>query len=415
MRGNIRLACLGLCGAWCAVSFAQKSPGSALEGELLADASGRASFQSAGATAGHDGRFFVASSDGDFRLSVSGEVQFRYLSSFDADTEGGDDAVTGFQLHRTRLDFRGNVIDPKLTYRFLTNFNREDGTLELQDAYGEYELEGGAKVRWGQFKLPFDREFYVTSATTTLSMERSLVSSVFRLDRSQGVQLGREWDRLRLTGALSDGRRALNTAYYDEVEGDIALTGRAEVRLGEAGWKQFRDQTAFRGDASGALLGMGGHWQQDGSTGAPSDAGDDPDLFAFTADAGYESDGWNVLGAVVGRVIDWEGGDFTDWGVVAQGGVFLSERAELFARLAEVFPDGDRSGGDDDFSAITAGVNWYFVPKSHAAKLTAELTWYPDTQADSASIVKAPESGIILSPDEDGGQLGFGVQMQLIF
>jgi hypothetical protein len=389
--------------------------GTELARELLSDAGARASFQSSGATAGHDGRFFLASSDGNFKLQASGEVQFRYYSTFGAQDDGGNDIASGFQLNRTRLDLRGHVLDPKLTFRILTNFNRDGGTLELQDAYGEYELENGLKIRWGQFKLPFDREFFATSATQTQTIEPSIVSSVFRLDRSQGIQLSYEAERWRAFGAFSDGRRALNTAYYNEAEADIALTGRAEVRFGEAGWRQFRDQSAFRGDKSGALVGVGGHWQQDGATGAPSSAGDNTDLFAWTADAGYEADGWSVLGGVTGRAIDWDDGSYTDWGVFAQGGVFLSDHAELFARYARIMPDDGRSGGSEDFSAITAGVNYYFVPGSHAAKLSAELTCYPDAQADSASLVRAPDTGVGIGPDSEDGQWGLGIQMQMVF
>lgn len=392
---------------------AQDEPGDtsrAFTAELLADASARTSLLGSGPTAGHDGRFFLASSDGNFRLQIGGEIQFRYYGNIETDDDAG-----GFQLQRTRLDFRGHVIDPKLTYRILTNIDRSTGDLTLQDAYGEYEVSDGFKVRWGQFKLPFDREFYATSPTQTQTIERSLVSSVFRLDRSQGVQLGYEADRWRVFGAFSDGRRAANTAYTDTIEADFAVSGRAELRLGEAGWRQFRDQTAFRGDKFGVLLGGGLHWQQDGSTGAPSSAMGTVDLFQYTADASVENDGWNLLGAVTGRVIDDANDSLHDFGLIAQGGVFVSEHAELFARYTHIFPDDSRTGGSDDFAAITAGMHWYFIPKSHAVKLSAEVTYYPDTQADSASIIRAPDTGVGLLSDSDGGQFGFVMQMQLLF
>jgi hypothetical protein len=389
--------------------------GAALARELLSDPGARASFQSSGATAGHDGRFFLASSDGNFKLQASGEVQFRYYSTFGAQDDGGNDIASGFQLNRTRLDLRGHILNPQLTYRILTNFNRDGGVLELQDAYGEYRLDSGVVVRWGQFKLPFDREFFGSNPTQIQAIEGSSISTVFRLDRSQGMQLSYESERWRVFGAASDGRRAGNTAYYDDAEADVALSGRAEFRVGEAGWRQFRDQSAFRGDKPGALIGIGGHWQHDGSTGAPSSAADDTDLFAWTADAGYESNGWNVLGGVTGRAIEWDGGSYTDMGLFAQGGVFVTDNAELFARYARVIPDDGRSGGSDDFSAITAGVNYYFVPGSHAAKLSAELTCYPDAQADSASLVRAPDTGVGIGPDSEDGQWGLGIQMQMVF
>ena len=40
---------------------------------------------------------------------------------------------------------------------------------------------------------------------------------------------------------------------------------------------------------------------------------------------------------------------------------------------------------------------------------------YPDAQCDPASIIRAPEIGVGLLPDGDGGQFGFGLQMQILF
>lgn len=380
--------------------------------ELLLDAASREAGEDA-ATAGHDGRFFISSTDGKFRLQIGGELQFRYYGTFDA-TSSGDDYEGGFQSNRVRLEFRGHVIDPKLTYRILTNFNRETGLLELQDGYAEYELENKIKIRWGQFKLPFDREFFASNPWAVQGIEASVLSLVFRLDRSQGIMLSYQAERWQFSAAATDGRRAGNTTYDSTSEADFALTGRVEFRVGEASWKQFRDQTAFRGDNNGLLIGLGGHWQQEGATGSPSSATGTANLYQYTIDVGFEGDGWNALAVYTGRVIDTDA-SLHDSGALVQAGVFISDRAELFARYARIFPDDDRSGGSDDFSAFTGGLNWYFIPHSHAAKFTGEMTWYSDPQSGSGSIVKAPDTGIGLLSDSDGGQVSIGMQMQLLF
>lgn len=378
--------------------------------ELMAE-SERLSLLASGPTSGHDGRFFLGSEDGNFRLQIGGEIQFRQLTNFEAD----DNFESGFQLNRTRLEFRGHVVDPKLTYRILSNFDRGTGNLALQDSFAEYKISDAFSVRAGQFKLPFDREFYATAATATQTIERSVVSSNFRLDRSQGVQVGYTQDRYRILGAISDGQRALNTAYDSATESDIALTGRAEARFGDAKWNQFRDQTAFLGDAFGVLVGAGGHWQQEGAAGAPAGSSGTVDLFQYTADASIENNGWNALVALTGRVIEDANDSLHDLGLVAQGGYFVSENAELFARYAHIMPDSDRAGGNDDFAAITVGANWYFLPGSHAVKLSTELTVYPDAAADSATVVRTPDTGIGLLPDDENGQVSVVTQLQLIF
>ncbi|MCL4221698.1 MAG: hypothetical protein KJZ65_10070 [Phycisphaerales bacterium] len=381
--------------------------------ELLLDAASHTLLEDA-ATSGHDGRFFIASSDGKFKLQIGGELQFRYYGTFNA-TSSVDDYDGGFQHNRARIEFRGHVIEPKLTYRVLTNFNRETGVLELQDAYGEYELENKLKIRWGQSKLPFDREFFASNPWAVQGMEASVLSSVFRLDRSQGVMLSYQAERWQISAAISDGRRALNTTYESSAEAEFALTGRAEFRLGEAPWKQFRDQSAFRGDKNGLLIGLGGHWQQEGSTGAPSYATGTVNLYQYTLDVGFEGDGWNALAVYTGRIIDGADDSLYDSGALIQTGVFVSEKAELFARYARIFPDDARSGGNDDFAAITGGFNWYFIPGSHALKFTGEVTWYPDTQSESGSIIKTPDTAVGLLGDDEDSQFTVGFQMQLLF
>src|SRR5688572_27107084 len=79
-------------------AHAQTTEGS-LERELLADAGSRTSFQ-AGGTGGHDGKFFVASADGSFRLNVGGQTQFRYnMNSRDVD-DPDEEFSNGFTMRR---------------------------------------------------------------------------------------------------------------------------------------------------------------------------------------------------------------------------------------------------------------------------------------------------------------------------
>lgn len=368
-------------------------------------------------TAGYDGRFFIASPEPGFRLNVIGDIQFRYHSTFDADDPAenvDDDFEGGFQLRRTRLDVRGTTLNNKVEFRVLSSFSRSDGRLELQDAWASYAFDGGAKLLAGQFKLPFTREFDVGSIRQ-LAVERSIADEIFRLDRSQGLMLSREWDRVRVAGAFSDGRRTVNSAYTDDSEADFAFTGRFEARLGEAGWRQFRDFMSFRGGETGVLLGLAGHWQQGGATASPAALDDEADLFAYTADASIEGDGWNIFAAFYGRHIEAGDETYDDLGFTVQAGVFVTEHHELFARYSAVFPDDDRSGGTDSFSEITAGVNWYFIPESHALKVTLQAQYYPEPTTDASSLISTPNTSIGILPDADSGQLAVVAQLQLLF
>ncbi|MBK7406181.1 MAG: hypothetical protein IPJ41_16645 [Phycisphaerales bacterium] len=389
--------------------------GTALERELLSDAGARASFQG-GATAGHDGKFFMASPDGAFRLNVGGLVQFRYNMNFRDTTAPDEDFTNGFNTRRTKLILDGSVYD-SIDFYVQAAFATSGGTMTLDQAYGSYKFENGMAVRWGQFKLPFLHE-ELTSDKYQLAAERSLVNKVFTQDYSQGVQLSYEGDRFRVMGAVSDGFSSLNTAYYSPSEADFAITARAEMRLGDASWKTYGDYTSFRGGDTGALVGAAVHWESFGDTGNTTTFGGTPatgmDMLSYTLDASYEGGGWNLGGAFVGRNIDPDGGTSADdFGALVQGGVFVSEKTELFARWDAIFPDSSYAAGND-FNTLTFGGNYYFIPGSHAAKFTADVQWYLDDQAGSGSVVKSNE-GIGLAPASTDDQFAIRLQMQMIF
>ncbi len=392
-------------------------PTDTLSRELLADATARASFQ-AGPTAGHDGKFFLASTDGANRLNISGQAQFRY--NFNSrDTAAPDkDIATGFNARRVKLGFSG-VVGGEWEYKLVGFFARDGGAFVLEDAILSHEFANGVELTWGQFKGPFLREENISSKTQQ-AVDRSVMNEAFNQDRTQGVQLSYAGENVRLTGMVSEGFKTLNTAYDSPKESDIALTGRVDVRLGDASWKTFKDFVSFREGATGGMVGAAVHWQTTGQTANTGSfppggsAPTDTDLLTYTLDASYEGGGWNVYGAVVGRNTDTAGSaDFTDFGALLQGGVFVSDLTELFARWDAVLPDDARTAGED-FHTITLGANHYFFPGSHAAKLTADVQWYLDNQADSSSVIKVNE-GIGLAPTSQDDQVSFRVQMQLLF
>lgn len=360
--------------------------------------------------------FTIPGAEASARLRIDGMIQFRYAASFDAETESERDAALGFQLARTRFGINGQLPAAKLTYRSFWQVN-SDGDFVLFDAWAQRDLGGGLTLRLGQFKLPFDRERYVTSPFNLLTIERSIHDPVFAVVRGQGVQASLERERVRLTAAFSDGQRADNTAFTDEGdrEADYAFTGRAELRLGDAPWAQWATMSGFRGDRAGAYLGAGAHWQDDGNIRPPTGAVDAESLFVYTVDAGLEGDGWNLLTAFHGRHIEADDLSADDLGFLAQGGLMLTDHIEAFARYAVVLPDDDRRGGNDDFSQITAGLNYYPIPASEALRLSVEISYFPTARDDSASVIPAPQSLPGVLRDEDGGQFTLLAQVQMLF
>lgn len=362
-------------------------------------------------TSGHDGSaFYVGAEDGAYKLKVSGQLQFRYLVNVRDEPANDDEDVTvGFQTQKTRLEFGGNVISKDTTFFVQTEFSRSTGTAGLLDAWVRHAFNEQWGIRFGQFKTPFLREESM-SDKRQLGADRSLVNGVFSQARSQGVQLEYQGEAFRFGGAFTDGFSTVNSDFDSSAEADYALTGRAEFRLA-GDWKQFDQFTSWRESKFGAMLGGAVHWQDGGETGGTVES----ELFAYTIDASLAGDGWNAFAAFMGRSVDPAAGtEADDFGFLVQGGVFLTEKTELFGRFDMVIPDDDRAGGSDEFSTITVGVNHYFVPKSHAAKLTVDLSYFLDEQADSASLVSPSTATGILQDSEDG-QVAARVQFQLLF
>ncbi len=366
--------------------------------------------------AGHDKKFFLSDTPRDNRLNISGQLQFRYKATFQDDDPGvigaGNDATVGFSMRRAKIKFDGSVVSERLKFKVIGAFSRSSGALILEDALMSYEINTDWTVRAGQFKAPFLREELVSS-TSQLFVERSVVNETFNQDFSQGIELSYSNSRFRTTAMVSDGLASRNTPYNTPGEADIALTARAEALIIKADdWKRFKDLTSWRGGETNALLGGAIHWQTMGRT---NPAGPDIDMLALTADASVEGDGWNTFASVVWRRMDTAAGmEFDDLGASVQGGVFVTDSTELIARWDAVFADSNRGGAGDVFNTISVGFNHYFVPESHAAKLTGSVRYSLDAVNDLAGVVR-PSDSISLRPDANEGQIGLMIQMQLLF
>jgi len=336
----------------------------ALVQDVLTDADARSSLLEDGMTAGHDGKFFMASADGNFRMDISGFMQFRYV--FNNQEDGGDPAFDstrqGFENRRTKLVFSGHVVDPTWQYKLQASFeNAAGGPTIVDDALIRKDFENGWNVTFGQFKLPFLREDLMP-AWKQLAVERSLVFSEFRGGRSQAVQVEYRNDRWKADLAISDGFSATSMpALVEDVEG-FAVTGRVEA-LVDGSWSQFGDLTSWRGEEFGLLLGGAAHYQKSEFGTA---TGPEEEMFSWTADASAEFGGANLFGAIVGRHFDVM--DVDQIGIVVQGGHFFTDTCEAFARYE--WGDFDTTGVED-LSVITVGINKYF--KKHNLKWTTDV------------------------------------------
>jgi len=387
----------------------------ALIGEVLADADTRASLMADGMTSGHNGRnFYVGSADGGFLLTIAGQIQFRYIFNFENNDDDRQD--DGFQLRRVKIGFGGHVTAGlRWDYEVVLNAAGEEtdeGDVILDDAKFGTQLSDALRIDAGKFKLPFAREELISSRRM-LAVERSIVNEIFTLERAEQIQISYKSDMILLRGSISDGARSeFSDIGNDEVE--IALTGRVDVKL-MGDWEQAADSTAWRGQPNGLFLGGAVHFQSgDGRNGG------DENLFTWTVDALFESNGLGVMAAVFGSHTDPDaGGDNADiYGVTLEVSYLINDNWQPFIRGE--WADLEDAGEDDCNLAFTAGVNYYF--KGHDAKITADVLWLAksaDTVGDTADTVGASLSGTGLgfSDGDDHGEdnLLLRLQFQLLF
>lgn len=350
-----------------------------LVGDVLSDADIRASLLQDGLIAGWSDHFFLASPDGRFKLQLEGQLQFRYVWNYH---DRSDRYIGGFENTRTKLALRGHVFNRDLTYLVRGRFDRSGGGFGLEDAWVRYLLNNEWSVRAGQFKLPFGREELVSSARQ-LAVERSLINESLNLGRSQGVELTYANHTSRLSFAVSDAGQdqvggfaivgttsPANSPALQAGFAEYAVTGRYE-HLIAGRWAQFDDFTSPAGEEFGLLVGVGAHLQQDEFGTGFGPVRDEELWLAWTVDASAEWGGASVFASVTHHIIDDPGfGDVNVYGLVIQGGAYLTPKFEAFARFEYgVF---DFAALDfDDVSLLTLGGNYYF--DGHDAKLSADI------------------------------------------
>jgi len=378
----------------------------ALVREVLSDADIRESLQPKGITAGHDGKhFFLASADDGFKLTIGGQMQFRFIANSREDS-GSDDFESGFQLRRTKIAIGGHIMNPKIGYKIVLAAERSGGDVLLEDFALSYKLTDNLKIAFGQMKLPFLRE-ELLSSSRQLAVDRSSVTEYFTLDRGQGVQLAYSADTFKTAFMISDGADSEGEDFNDD-KTDIALTARVDVKL-LGDWKRMKDFVAWRGDDSGAFLGAAVHYQV-GETG--STASND-NFLVWTVDGLYKVEGFSIMAAINGLSTDNQSGDdFDDLGVLVQAAYMITDQLQPYVRYD--FLDID---GADEINMITAGANYYF--KKHNAKFTADIVYGLDplVSAPSRRINDPFSDGLGLLKDASGedGQIAFRTQFQLLF
>jgi hypothetical protein len=145
------------------------------------------------------GLYNVIAADSSWSMKFGVRFQSLFIGNWNVnDTDGIENGTSQFLIRRARLKFGGFAFDPRLKYKIeLGLSNRDLGKADATTNFAP-KMILDAVLKWnfyenfvlwaGQTKLPGNRERVVSSANLQL-VDRSLLNSVYNIDRDMGFQL----------------------------------------------------------------------------------------------------------------------------------------------------------------------------------------------------------------------------------
>jgi len=334
---------------------------------VLTDAERRSQLlQSGGMVAGYDKDFFLASSNGAFKLVPYFQFQFRSVTNWadQAQADGDENIENGFEVRRMKFGMKGNAFSKDLTYDFNLAVSRSSGSPTLEKAFVQYKFADDMAVRAGQWKENVFHEESISSSKQ-MAADRSLVNEELGggvTDYVQGVALiYTGTDTLRGEIAFTDGANSDNTNYEDTTGANYGGYIRAEYKV-MGDWKNYDDFSSMKTEKDLLVIGAGLDYTEGGSD----------HTVLHTIDAQWESGQVGLYGAFLGAWSEDGEDDSYNWGAVLQASYLVDANWELFGRFSYLDVEGDT----DELYEITAGANYYFY--GHNAKATLDFVVLPE-------------------------------------
>jgi hypothetical protein len=350
----------------------------------------------------------ITSPDSLFMLNI----RFRMQNRLGIRTESEDNLdieEVEARIRRLRLRFDGFIYSKKLTYVIQLAFTRSDMDYDdtgfpnvIRDAMVMYAINKHFTIGLGQTKLPGNRQRVNSSGDLQLP-DRSIVNSIFNVDRDFGLQLyyNNNIQSLyyNLRGAISSGEgRNFNStdqglAYTGRVEllplgtftnngdyfeGDLAREPKPKVSIGLSASSNIN---ALR---TGGQLGKFLYESRD--------------IRTYMADFLFKFNGWSFSSEFLKRNTDNpittnELGEqryvYAGHGENYQGSYLFKNNFEIIGRYSQVKPSEQLTALEETVGQYTLGFTKYI--KGHRVKLQSEFTYednnWLNTTPDTGSYV----------------------------
>ncbi len=327
-------------------------------------------------------------------LDLSFHIQTRYLINSRSNIPEGDLSL-GFETRRTKIKASGRLDDTPLSYSIGMAFSRKTGAMELNEVSTRFKINKEWTLKIGRIRPTVMREQDISSKSQ-LAAERSLINAAFGQSYGNGLSLRYSNKDFRVSGSVvdtSDGLDGDNIMEYI-IRGELMLVGdRSEMS----------DFTSFRDDSPALMIGAGLAYR-DSDPADPSD--EDSRLLTWSADLSAEFGGSNLFLSITGSTLDEAGSSPVDqFGSLAQGGVFVSDKDELFIRYSY----GHKQGGRN-LNLIELGINHYI--HKHSAKITVDFGYSFD---EMGSPWRSTGAGWLKDTKGEEGQFLLRTQFQILF
>lgn len=342
--------------------------------------------------------FTFTSADGKYQGAIGGFMQLRY-SYTDLDEADNTKAKTvqnssAFALNRVKLFFNGYSLTPDLTYKLQLNITKGNvlstGQM-IEEAYVNYRFLDEAQLRFGQDKVPFARQFIVSSANQEF-IDLSHVTTAFAPGYDNGLTLngkiagGIVAYNVGVFGGVGQG--TVNTLNDNAIVGRIAFNPLGDMKYTESDVEysekplfsvgvNYYGDTVKNGETTNLNLFSSTGWIGMGaplmSASKKFGATEKLNIDTVGYDAAFK---WRGLYAQSEYFAGHAEGQSTyntlrAQGFYGQAGYFvIPKKLELAARYA--YLDPNRDAASDHSVQTTGAVSWYI--NQHNLKLQADYT-----------------------------------------
>lgn len=325
----------------------------------------------------------------NFRFRMQNRV------GFSNELDGVNDSRFDARVRRLRMRMDGYIYTPKISYSVQLAFTRGDQDFDdtgvaniVRDAVIFYNFTDDFYISFGQNKLPGNRQRVNSSGQLQFS-DRSLVNSIFTLDRDFGVtfhfskKLGTVPINAKAAISTGEGRPAQSTddglAYTGRVEflplgeftnggdyseGDIEFEEKPKLSIG--GGYSYNQNTIRRGGQTGKYV------------------ANPFDLTTVFADAIFKYSGWAYQTEYMRHITDTplnmttedtpkETYIYKGWGLNQQLSYNLNHGYEVAGRYTFVQPDKEIAKFEKQTEVIELGFTKYL--KAHRLKFQLNGTY----------------------------------------